>query len=191
MEYPVFILELDENGNPKYGLQDVALVNDPAYKSMFMKFNEQKEMHFSIQNEEQQIVMGAVMIPDRLVYREEKGQPFYVSANRETIFKASQKFASENRNLNVKATHESKENVSDVFIFESFVTDENRVQSVKGFEDLAIGTWFMTMKINNPKVWESVKNGEFNGYSLEALFSLKPITVLNESDMQQLLNAIK
>jgi hypothetical protein len=191
MEYPVFILELDENGNPKYGLQDVALVNDPAYKSMFMKFNEQKEMHFSIQNEEQQIVMGAVMIPDRLVYREEKGQPFYVSANRETIFKASQKFASENRNLNVKATHESKENVSDVFIFESFVTDENRVQSVKGFEDLPIGTWFMTMKINNPKVWESVKNGEFNGYSLEALFSLKPITVLNESDMQQLLNAIK
>jgi hypothetical protein len=42
MNYPVYLLELDENGNTKYGLQDIALVESPAYQSSFVKFDEQK-----------------------------------------------------------------------------------------------------------------------------------------------------
>jgi hypothetical protein len=189
MNYPVYLLELDENGNTKYGLQDIALVESPAYQSSFVKFDEQK-LNFAIQNEEKQIVMGAVMIPDKMIYREENGKPFYVVANKETIYDAAQKFNSENRNLNVKATHESDTNVSDVFIFESFITDENRVQKVKGFEELPYGTWFVTMKVNNPTVWEQVKNGEFNGFSLEALFKLKPITTLSDDEINALMSII-
>ena len=189
MEYPVYLLELDENGNEQYGLQDVALVNSPAYESNFLKFESHKAL-FAIQNEEKRIVCGAVMIPDKLVYREENGKPFYVGATKETIYEASQKFAKENRNLNVKATHETDSNVEDLFIFESFITDENRVQSVKGFEDLPLGTWFMTMKINNDDVWEKVKQGEFNGFSLEALFKLKPVEPLNDAEIKALMSLL-
>lgn len=189
MNYPVYLLELDENGSPKYGLQDIALVENPAYQSSFVKFEEQK-LNFAIKNEEKRIICGAVMIPDKMVYREENNKPFYVVANKETIYEASQKFASENRNLNVKATHESDTNVSDVFIFESFVTDENRVSSVVGFEDLPTGTWFVTMKVNNPTVWEQVKAGAFNGFSLEALFKLKPITTLSDDEINALMSLI-
>lgn len=190
MNYPVYLLELDESGNPKYGLQDIALVNSPAYQSSFVKFNTQK-MNFAIQNEEKKIVLGAVMIPDKMIYREQDGIPFYVVANKETIYEAAQKFSSENRNLNVKATHETDTNVNDVFIFESFITDENRVNSVKGFEDMPLGTWFVTMKVNNPTVWEQIKNGEFNGFSLEALFKLKPVTMLSDDEVNALMSIIE
>jgi hypothetical protein len=190
MNIPVFLLELDENNNPQYGLQDIALVEQPAYESNFLKFSKEHNARFAIQNEEKRIITGAVMIPNKLVYREENNKPFYVAATKETIYEAAQKFAKENRNLNVKATHEATNNVEDVFIFESFITDESRVTSVKGFEDLPIGTWFMTMKVNNDNVWNDVKAGKFNGFSLEALFKMKPLTTLNESDMEQLLKAI-
>lgn len=189
MQYPVYLLELDESGNINYGLQDVALVESPAYESNFLKFENHKAL-FAIQNEEKRIICGAVMIPDKLVYREENGKPFYVSATKETIYEASQKWAKENRNLNVKATHEADSNVSDVFIFESFITDENRVQQVKGFEELPYGTWFMTMKVNNDNVWNGIKQGDFNGFSLEALFKLKPIEPLTDSEIQALMNII-
>lgn len=191
MEYPLFLLELDDLGNPKYGLQDIALVNSPAYESNFLKFSKEHKATFSIQNEEKRIVCGAVMIPDKPVYREENGVPFYVAATKETIYNAAQKFASENRNLNVKATHEATDNVSDVFIFESFITDENRVSSVKGFEDLPLGTWFMTMKVNNDEVWNQVKAGEFNGFSLEALFKLKPANILTDDEINALMQVLK
>ena len=102
----------------------------------------------------------------------------------------SSRLAKENRNLNVKVTHEAEGNVNDVFIFESFVTDENRVQSVKGFEDLPYGTWFMTMKVNNDDVWNKVKQGEFNGFSLEALFKLKPVEPLNDAEIKALMKLI-
>ena len=154
MQYPVYLLELDESGNAQYGLQDVALVESPAYESNFVKFHSEHKALFAIQNEE------------------------------------SQKWAKENRNLNVKATHEAEGNVNDVFIFESFVTDENRVQSVKGFEDLPYGTWFMTMKVNNDEVWNKVKQGEFNGFSLEALFKLKPVEPLNDKEIEALMKLI-
>lgn len=190
MNYPVYLLELDENGNPKYGLQDIALVNSPAYQTDFVKFSEHK-MNFAIQNEDKKIVLGAVMIPDKLIYREKDGVPFYVVANKETIYEAAQKFSSENRNLNIKATHEAESNVNDVFIFESFITDENRVNSVKGFEDLPLGTWFVTMKVNNPTVWDKIKAGEFNGFSLEALFKLKPVSTLNDDEINALMQIIE
>lgn len=189
-QYPIFAMEL-QDGELKYGLNDVALVDQPAYESMFMKFDSNaKELKFAIQNEEQKIICGALMIPDKLVPRIENNKPFYVYASRETIINSAMKFARENRNNNVKLTHDTNANTGDVFIFESFVTDENRVPSVKGFESLPVGTWFITCKVLSDTVWNAIKDGTFNGFSLEAMFKMNPVTMLNESDMKKLLEAV-
>lgn len=189
-QYPIFSMELQE-GELKYGLNDIALVDQPAYESMFLKFDsDAKELKFAVQNEEQRIIMGAVMIPDKLVPRIENNKPFYVYASRETILNSSMKFARENRNNNIKLTHDTNANTGDVFIFESFVTDENRIPSVKGFESLPVGTWFITCKVLSETVWNQIKEGTFNGFSLEAMFKMNPVTMLNESDMKKLLEAI-
>jgi len=191
MEYPVYYLEL-EDGQMKYGLQDIALVDDPAIKSMFVKFsNEEQLFKFAVQNDEQRIITGAVMIPDKLIYREENNKPFYVVATKDTIFEAAQKWGKENRNNNIKLTHDAKDTTPDVFMFESFVTDENRVSSVKGFESLPLGTWFITCKVLSEQVWNDIKSGIFNGFSLEALFKMQPAAVLNDQEIQALTSIIK
>lgn len=189
-QYPIYFMEL-RDGEIQYGLNDVALVDKPAYETMFLKFKDDTaNVKFAVQNEEERIINGPVMIPDKLVARMEKGQPFFVAATRETIFAASQKFARENRNNNIKLTHDTENNTEDVFIFQSFVTDERWIDKVVGFEDQPLGTWYITCKVLSDKVWEQIKAGTFNGFSLEALFKMKPLTVLNESDLKQVLEAI-
>jgi hypothetical protein len=191
MEYPVYYLQLEE-GQMKYGLQDIALVDDPAIKSMFVKFsNDEHLFKFTVQNDEQRIITGAVMIPDKLIYREENNKPFYVVATKDTIFDAAQKWGKENRNNNIKLTHDAKDTTPDVFMFESFVTDENRVSSVKGFESLPLGTWFITCKVLSDQVWNDIKSGVFNGFSLEALFKMQPAAMLNDQEIQALTRIVE
>lgn len=192
MDYPVYYLEL-EDGNIKYGLQDIALVDDPAIKSNFMKWGAQVALskeaifNFAIQDKEQRIVTGAVMIPDKLIYREDENKkPFYVTATKETIFEAAQKWGQENRNRNIKLGHDTDANTKKVFVFESFVTNENRVAEVKGFENLPLGTWFITCKVLDNNIWSDIKNGVFNGFSLEALFKMQPIAELNAQEIEVL-----
>lgn len=186
---PVYYMELDESGNPKYGIEDIALVDAPAYEELFAKFSsEDMQMRFAVNDEEQRIITGAVMIPDKLIYRENKGKEFYVVATKQTIYDAAQKFASENRNRRIKLTHDTDKNTSDVFIFESFVTNENRVKEVVGFEKLPIGTWFITCKVESETIWNAVKAGQFNGFSLEALFKMNPAAQLTEKEIAALLN---
>lgn len=190
-QYPIYFMELKE-GEIQFGLNDVALVDNPAYETMFLKFkSDTARVKFRVTNEEERIITGPLMIPDKLVARMENGQPFFVAATKETIFAAQQKFARENRNNNIKLTHDTEDNTSDVFIFQSFVSDERWIPKVSGFEDQPMGTWFITCKVLSDKVWQDIKAGTFNGFSLEALFKMKPITVLNENDLQQLLEAIK
>lgn len=191
MEIPVYTLELDNTGEMKYGIQAVALVDSPAIEEDFVKFSKELEVKFEVNNAEKRIVTGALMIPDQLIYREVNGKPFYVTATRETIYEACQKFASENRNSMVKATHESTDMLPDVFIFESFVTDENRVTTVKNFENLPVGTWFITCKVNNNDVWNQINEGTFKGFSLEALFKLKPLAMLTDEEIQMIKDLIE
>ena len=189
-QYPIFSMEL-QDGELKYGLNDIALVDQPAYEPMFMKFNSSEhEVKFAVQNEEQRIILGAVMIPDKLVARVQDGKPFYVFATKDTIANSAVKFARENRNNNIKLTHDTTANTGDVFIFESFVTNENRVNTVKGFETMPMGTWFITCKVLSDTIWEEIKAGQFNGFSLEAMFKMNPVTTLNEESMKKLLQAV-
>jgi len=188
---PVYYMQLDEQGNAEYGIDDIALVSNPAYEELFAKFSsEEIKLNFAVNDEEQRIITGAVMIPDKLVYRNEKGKEFYVVATKDTIYESAQKFASENRNRRIKLTHETKTNTSDVFIFESFVTNENRVKEVVNFEHLPIGTWFITCKVESDEVWNQVKQGTFNGFSLEAFFKMKPAAQLTEREIEALKNII-
>ncbi len=47
-----------------------------------------------------------------------------------------------------------------------------------------------TCKVLTDKAWEQIKAGKFNGFSLEAFVKMKPVTVLNGSDLEQVLEAI-
>ena len=53
----------------------------------------------------------------------------------------------------------------------SFLIDKERgILEPKGYDKVSDGSWFVSMKVENDAVWESVKNGTFKGFSVEGVF---------------------
>jgi hypothetical protein len=61
--------------------------------------------------------------------------------------------------------------VEDVYVIESWIKEDMEDKSNKyGYEDLPIGTWFVSMKIKNDEVWNMVKEGKLKGFSVSGYF---------------------
>lgn len=194
MELPIYYFDVNENGDVKEGVQAIALVDKPAIMSQWIAFSEDEKkdyFKFAVQNEEQRIVTGAVLIPDLPIYRELNGQSFYVAATADTIKKVAYKFMRENRNLKLKDTHDAvKDTINGVYIYQTFIQDETLGLKPKGF-DLPNGTWFISCKIDNPIIWDKVKSGTFTGFSMEGYLDINttPIT-LEDKDIQHIIDSI-
>jgi len=53
--------------------------------------------------------------------------------------------------------------------------------------NLEKGTWMLSMKVNNPDIWDKVKSGEIKGFSIEGYFADKvQMSSNNEKIIQQL-----
>ena len=135
-------------------------------KSSFSKHN------FQIVNEDEHIVTGCLMESDLLIYRnnETMGE-HYVKFSSETIKAIAIKFAKQKFQNNVNLMHDPAQSVKGVTMFESWLVDKKRgVQPMKGFEDVADGSWFGSFYVENPEVWQQLKDGTFQGFSVEGLF---------------------
>lgn len=155
------------------GIQIMSLVDSPAVECDFLKFD--KETHkikFSV-NEEQHIVFGVALRADYPIYRySERLGEYYVVFTKETIKQLYEKFMTDGSVLNVNLNHNKM--TDGVTLIQSFIKDTEKGINPVGFEDVADGSWFCAYKINNEEVWESVKKGDFNGFSVEGNFELEP-----------------
>lgn len=68
---PVYKLEISEDINSEQEVNAVALVDIPAIGEGFFAFKAESQS-FTVVNEEERIVVGPAMIPDKLIYRNEK-----------------------------------------------------------------------------------------------------------------------
>ena len=53
------------------------------------------------------------------------------------------------------------------------IEDEKKDKSRKYDFDLPVGTWMVSVKVNNDDVWNQVKLGEVKGFSIEGYFADK------------------
>jgi hypothetical protein len=101
-----------------------------------------------------------------------------------------------------EVTLEHGNKTSGVYMVESWIIENptKDKSNLYGFT-LPKGTWFSIYSVaENPKVWERVKAGEFNGFSIEGLFEHKKsdlklamekeITELSDIEAQMVLNKI-
>ena len=124
---------------------------------------------FAIQDEEQKIVTGPLMIADLPIYRRDEDAEYYVVFSAEEIMKIVQRFFKKGYQGKVNLEHSKP--VEGVYMYESYIIDrEKGVMPPKGFEDVADGSWFGTFKVDNEKIWEMVKEGTFKGFSVEGMF---------------------
>lgn len=185
MEIPTFKMVLDDSAQ---GLKLMSLVDSPAIMVTWAKFNEQ-EIKLSIQDEDQRIVFGPALIPDLPIKRSIMGEVFFVSIDRENILKTAIKFQKDNLANQLDVNH-NQQVLEGLTIFETFVTDENRVTMANGFESLPMGTWFITAKVNNDETWAKIKSGELTGFSIDGLFSFKQYETLTEKEIRSITRKI-
>jgi Putative phage serine protease XkdF len=146
------------------------------------------DMKFSIQDEEQKIVTGPLMIADLPIYRRDEDEEYYVSFSAAEIKKIVQRFFKKGYQSKVNVEHSTP--VDGVYMFESFIIDrEKGIMPPKGFEDVSNGSWFGSFKVDNEKIWNEVKAGTFKGFSVEGLFRYEKtnkVVTQEEQIMQQI-----
>jgi hypothetical protein len=124
---------------------------------------------FSIENQDQRIVTGPLMVADLPIYRRDQDEEYYVSFSAAEIKKIVQRFFKKGYQSKVNVEHSTP--VDGVFMFESYIIDrEKGIMPPKGFEDISNGSWFGSFKVDNEKIWNEVKAGTFKGFSVEGLF---------------------
>lgn len=172
---PVYKMDIVSDENSDLEVDYVALVDKPAIEKNFLAFNEhEQKMAFAIHDDEQ-IITGALMLADKPIYRNDENGEYYVVFGKDTIKKIAQKFFTKGYQSNVNLMHDSGQRLDGLTMFESWITDEKRgIQAMKGFEDVPEGSWFGSFKVNNPDVWQMVKEGKVKGFSVEGLFQMKP-----------------
>lgn len=185
---PVFDACID---NIEDGIYRISLVDDPAVESKFMFFSKQKEMKYSIQDEEKRLVSGVLMRADFPIYRyDEDFGEYYIRYTKETIREMAEKMMVDNTFNNVNIMHEDGTDVEGVNLVELFIKDSSKGISPACFPEIEEGSLFATYKVNNDEIWEKIKDGTFMGFSIEGIFDLTKVE-FNKAHTQQSETSVK
>ena len=162
----LFIDEEDEIS----GIEAVSIVENPAIEEDFIALKNH-EVKFAEVNKEKRILMGAALIPNKPIYRRNEENEYYIYFSRDTVRKASELFFIKG-NYN-KSTLEHGKALSGLVAVESWlIEDPEKDKSAAYGMNLPKGTWMLSMKVLNDKVWEEyVQTGKVRGFSIEGYFA--------------------
>jgi len=127
-------------------------------------------------DEDKKIVVGPLMVPNRLIFRvDENNEPYYVFFSEETIKKLSQKMMKEKLLDKMNLEHDPGSPIDGHMIETWIIEDEMNDKSNSYGMNLPKGTWVGAYQIEDNEVWNLVKNGTVTGFSLEGFFESKKI----------------
>lgn len=174
---PVYEALVSSDGD---GMYNISLVDDPAVQTLWQKFNAQqapREQFFVLADEERRIIRGVVMRADFPMFRRNVDpstgeiKEYYLVYRADTIRKMAEKYMAEGRQNNVDIMHDGKL-VDGVQMVQLFIKDSAAGICPEGFgDDIADGSLFAEFHVINDEVWEKVKDGTFQGFSLAGYFS--------------------
>ena len=120
-------------------------------------------------NEEKRMVTAPVMVAETKIARwnPDLGK-YFVKFKPETIEKMMKKYFRENKIHKVNVNHDSKQAKDGVYMMESYIVGDRNKSNL--FPDLPEGSWVATYYVDNDEVWDKIKSGEYNGFSLEGYF---------------------
>jgi hypothetical protein len=175
------------------GVEAISIVESPAIESDFVALKNQ-EIKLAEVDKEKKILMGALLIPDKPIYRNGSEGEYYIFFSKDTIVKASQMFLQNGNQSN--STLEHNQALNGLTLVESWLVEDKAKDKTALYGlDVPVGTWMGSVKVNNDDVWnEYVKTNKVKGFSIEGYFADKmeaPKEAIEEQMAAQLLNQIK
>ena len=117
--------------------------------------------------------MGAILVPNKPIYRKDGDEEYYIYFTKDTVRKASELYLSKGNQNN--STYEHFEKINGVSLVESWIVEDTKKDKSAVYNmDLPQGTWVGSIKVYNDDIWqEYVKAGLVKGFSIEGYFSDK------------------
>ena len=171
------------------GVEAVSIVEFPAIESNFISLNKQLEL--AKVDDEKRILMGAALIPNKNIYRRNGEDEYYIFFSNDTVRKASELFLMNSNQNNATLEHDKK--LKDLSVVESWIVEDTEMDKSKKYGlNAPVGTWMVTMKVNNDAIWNDfVKTGKVKGFSIEGYFADKLEMSLKQAEEQELIEKIK
>jgi hypothetical protein len=142
---------------------------------------------------EKRLLLGAVLVPDLEIYRNQNGHEFFIKFSKDTIRKSMENFFKMSYQQNSSLEHDKE--IKNVTFVESWIKEDDvHDKSVQYGMNEPVGTWYATMKVDNEEIWNDyVKTGQVKGFSIDGMFDLEKInlTQTNMNLTEQITNAIK
>lgn len=165
------LVELTINEEEGQGVFAISLVDRPAIETDFVFLASEKPYKFEITDEEQRIVAGPILIPNKPIYREHPdGEPYNVFFSKGTVEKAAKLYLEEKRQDSTTIQHFAP--IKGATLVQSWIVKDSKLDTYKAYqpeETFPPGTWFGVMSIDNDEIWEMVKDGTFKGFSIEMI----------------------
>jgi hypothetical protein len=168
------------------GIDAISIVENPAIEENWVALSSQKEYKFAEVDKEKKIIMGALLVPDKPIYRrdEENGE-YNIFFSKDTIRKCMELFFQNGNQSN--ATFEHMETVSGLTLVESWIVEDENMDKTKLYKlNAPIGSWVGTMKVNNDVIWNDfIKTGKVKGFSIEGYFADKAKLSLKQENKEE------
>ena len=157
-DLPIYKISVDSIDD---GVFKMSIVDDPAVDVNFLKFNKQKPIY--VFNEEKRIITGVALRANYPIYRSINGESFYLIFTPDEIEKMAYRFMKNQLLNNVNINHST--DVKGIYLIESFILKADH--NMEAFNDIEKGSWMVSYKVENDKVWNDIKEGRLKGFSVE------------------------
>tara|TARA_R110000796_G_scaffold79290_1_gene176349 strand:- start:1640 stop:2251 length:612 start_codon:yes stop_codon:yes gene_type:complete len=153
------------------GIEAISIVSAPAINEGFIALKNEAQVRLAEVDKEKRLLIGAALIPDKTIYRKTGDEEFYIYFSKATVAKASQMYLQAGNQGQATLEHASEKlegmNIVESWLIEDEVHDKSRKYGL----NLPLGTWMITMKVDNDEMWNNyVKKNLVSGFSIEGYF---------------------
>lgn len=173
--FPLFNIVLDPDVEDE-GLSVISIVDHPAVEQPLFCFSvdEKKKLMFINETKEQHCITSVALLADTPIYRYSPDMgDYYVVFEKQTVRDLVEKYAKDGYQNLVSFNHNGQ-NIDGFVMIESFFVDKEKGINPTQFKELPDGSWCVTYKCTNDELWETIKNGDLNGYSVEINCNIEP-----------------
>lgn len=150
-----------------------SFVSEPATEKEWLYFSDAKK-RLDFYDTEKQIVTSVVMLANTPIYRNDYGYEYMLVFTPEAIEKMVYDYFSKNGFNKISINHDGSVIEGSAILLESYFVDDNKKAPEK-FGVLPKGTWIVSYKVIDKKIWDMIKNKKLRGFSIEVLADLKKL----------------
>lgn len=190
------IIELVIDEDQEMAVEAISIVEKPAIEEDFIALKNEQVL-LAEANKDKKLLVGALLVPNKPIYRKRGEDEYYIYFSKDTVRKASQLYLMGGKQNN--STLEHQHSLNGLSLVESWIVESEEHDKSKMYGlSVPVGTWMGIVKVNNDEVWnEYVKEGKVKGFSIEGYFADKmerpkePLNDFEEEEAEELLSMVR